>query len=793
MFGLLSGIFLVSAGALLYQIALTRIFSIAEWYHYAFLVVSLALLGYGASGAVAARLESAGKRPTNRSLGKLALGFSAGTLGSYVAANYIPFDSYLLVLEKRQILFFLAKYLALSVPFFFAGMVLAVAFREMPQRAGRTYCASMVGAGVGAMAMPLLAGWVPAEGLVLIVAGMGLLAVFALGKKPLAYLALAGALVLFVLSPRVPGWLEVRSSPYKSLRLALLYPGAEVVERRETPTARVEIVRSAGIRFAPGMSYIYEGEMPAQVGIAIDGGNMTGAITGDDLSFSRYLTGAIAYVLARPKSVLILRPRGGLEVATARATAGQADPFIVAVEDEPAIMAAITLGETPLASERVEWITSGLRSYLKNSDETFDVVSVPLSEGMGIVKRGAFSLTQDYRTTVEGIGAALERTSPGGVFSVTRWLQVPPSESIRALDAVAEALRETGVKNPAEHIVALRSWVTMTILAKREPFTEEEIGIVRDFCGEMKFDLVWHPGMREEDANIYAEFQEPSYYLAARAILGEGREEFLRNYDYEVRAVTDDRPFFFHFFRWRQLPGLFRGLGKEWLPFGGSGYLFLLTSMGVALVGAAALMIVPAVGGKRSRGGLGFLVYFTALGIGFIFVEISLMHRLVLLLDQPTYAFAAVLAALLGASGLGSLLSDRASRRVCRGAIGGAAILAATLGYVGGTAAEWGLGLSFGARLGLTLGMITPVGFLMGIAFPAGLRLLGKSRPDAIAWAWAANGAASVVGSVAAVMVSLEAGYGWVLGIGAAAYVGAFLAWVTLASEPRARSERGRG
>jgi len=275
-------------------------------------------------------------------------------------------------------------------------------------------------------------------------------------------------------------------------------------------------------------------------------------------------------------------------------------------------------------------------------------------------------------------------------------------------------------------------------------------------------------------------------------LLSDGRGDFLKGYGYEVGAVTDDRPFFFHFFKWGQVPELLKGLGREWLPFGGSGYLFLLLSMCAALTGAATLVVVPALGRRRTTGP-GFLVYFIALGVGFIFVEISLMHRFVLLLDQPTYAFAVVLAVLLGASGLGSLLSEGAENRHCRAAIGGAAGLAALLGILGGRAAEWGLGLSFGARLGLTLALIAPMGLLMGVPFPAGVRLLGVSRPGAIAWAWAANGAASVVGSVAAVMISLEAGYGWVLGTGAAAYAGAFFAWVTLVGGRAAQNAQGRG
>ena len=244
-----------------------------------------------------------------------------------------------------------------------------------------------------------------------------------------------------------------------------------------------------------------------------------------------------------------------------------------------------------------------------------------------------------------------------------------------------------------------------------------------------------------------------------------------------MRPTTDDRPFFFHFFRWVQTRAVLGQLGRTWQPWGGSGYFVLIALLCVAVLSSVALVLLPL--GFARRGAIELqgpkarvLTYFGLLGIGFLFVEIPLMQRFILFLGQPIYAFTAVLAALLFFSGLGSLGVPRLSPRYTLPVLAVVILL-----Y------PLGLPLLFRAMLGAPMAMrlpvaclsLAPLGFLMGVPFPGGLAWLRDRAPGLIPWAWAINGCGSVLASIMAVMIALSAGFSWVLAAGAAAYG---LAWI---------------
>jgi hypothetical protein len=245
-----------------------------------------------------------------------------------------------------------------------------------------------------------------------------------------------------------------------------------------------------------------------------------------------------------------------------------------------------------------------------------------------------------------------------------------------------------------------------------------------------------------------------------------------------VFPPTDDRPFFFHFFKWGQTRAVLQQLGRIWLPWGGSGYFVLVALLAVATVTSGVLILLPLALSKQAGGqkkGLRgrTLAYFGLLGLGFLFVEIPLMQRFILFLDQPVYAFAGVVASILFFSGLGSLATPRLSP-------------GRTLPFLVVVILLYPLGLPrlFDALMGASLGLrmlatilcLAPLGFLMGTPFPGGLAWLRERAPGMIPWAWAVNGCMSVLASVLAAMIALSAGFSWVLAAGALAYAGAWFA-----------------
>jgi len=319
--------------------------------------------------------------------------------------------------------------------------------------------------------------------------------------------------------------------------------------------------------------------------------------------------------------------------------------------------------------------------------------------------------------------------------------------------------------------VAIRGWATSVILVKNREWTGEEIRAVKDFCATRSFDLVYYPGITEAEANRFAVHERPIYYRAfADLLAATDRDRFYEEYPFAVRPPTDDRPFFFHFFTWRQTPTILKTLGQMWQPFGGSGYLVLVALLGLAVAASAGFILLPLAlrRGEQLSGPKGrAFAYFALLGLGYLFVEIPLMQRFILFLDHSIYAFAAVLFGLLLSSGLGSVVASRLPLRRVLALLAVAALLYPALLPLG---FDRLLGWPLAARFAVTVIALAPLGFLMGVPFPRGIALVERRSPGLIPWAWGVNGCASVVASVLAAMLALSAGFSWVLIAGAGCY-----------------------
>jgi hypothetical protein len=409
------------------------------------------------------------------------------------------------------------------------------------------------------------------------------------------------------------------------------------------------------------------------------------------------------------------------------------------------------------------------------------------------VSWGAYSLSENYLYTVDALADAYARLTPQGFLLLGRWLQLPPSEETRAWALVVAALEQAGVSRPEDHLLALRSFQTILILAKRSPLTEAELATVRRFAQSMSRDLIYMPGLRPQEANRYNVLPQPEYYLAFAAIIApEERRRFYQEHLFDVRPTTDDRPFFFHYFKLAQLPAILASLGKAWQPFGGGGYLVLLVLLVLVLAASVLLILLPLFLRQRvtfseARGGIWArtLVYFTALGLAFLLVEIPLLQYFILLLDQPTYSFALVLCALLIASGAGSLIGERVPAEGLVWLLAPVVLLYALfLRQLPRLLLGWPLMW----RVAASFPLLAPIGILMGFPFPAGIRRLGQIAPEAIPWAWAVNGCASVISSILAALLAVILGFSGVLVLAAALYALAAATLRSFPTWPRSRS-----
>jgi hypothetical protein len=791
------GLFLLSAGSLAFEIILTRVFSVAQFYHFAFMVVSLALLGFGASGTFLSLFPGLEKRANVRLLSRLSWAFALTAVGSYVLTLYVPFDSFRIARDWRQVGILLLHYLALAAPFFCSGAAVGLLLAARPHDVGRVYAANLTGSAVGcvlAVAAPPLVG---GEGVILLCAALGLVAAFSFqgGLSPsirsrsrlAAYgLRVVQALLIVLLllgALRTPGFFRIRLSPYKGLSYLLQYPDARRVFQGWNGFSRVDVVQSSSIRGLPGSGFRCPAEPPPQLGLTVDGDDLNYISHVEpgftELPFTDCLLAALPYRLRPGARVLMLEPRGGLDVLTALAQGASA---VTVVEPNPLIVRSVRQ-EGDWAGDlyddlRVEVVVEQGRTYARRTRDDYQVLTLSLNAPQRTVTSGAYSLNEDYRYTVEAFTDYLARLREAGLLVVTRWLQVPPSESIRAFALAVEAVERAG-GDPKTSIVALRSYRQMLILVRRGSFTAEELTLVRGFAEPRAFDLVYLPDIRPDEVNRHNVLPTPDYHRACVGLLeAEDRQAWYHNYSFDVEPPTDDRPFFGHFFRWAQTREVLAMAGHTWQPFGGAGYFVVLILLALAVVAAGVLILMPVATLRREGGALGATsIYFGLLGLGYLFVEIPLMQRFILFLGHPAYAMAVVLFAILLFSGVGSAVSHRLPMRLVL------VLLPVLVGvYVVGLPSLFAvtLAIPLWARMIVAVAALAPPGFLMGMPLPKGIALLEEGSSSLIAWAWGVNGAVSVVASILAALVALSLGFSVVLVLGAACYAAALITAVSL-------------
>ncbi len=773
---------LVSAAALAYEVLLTRLFAIIQWHHFAYMVISLALLGFGASGTV---LALARRRLMGRFAAVytscLAL-FGVTTVACYLAVRRLPFNPEEMLWDPRQPLYLLLTYLLLAVPFFFAATGIGLALMRYADRAPRLYAADLLGAGVGGAGVVLLL-FVAAPGDIVKVVGVLGVAAAVVGCRetgtrlqavgPL----LGGVAVVLLLLPS--GWLRPEPSPYKGLSQLLEVSGARLAAERTGPLGVVSAVESprVPVRDAPGLSLLSPVVPPEQVALFVDGDGPL-VITRDTgersaLAYLDYLPVAAPYHLGRPQEVLVLGSGGGSGVLQARyhgarrVDAVERNPHVLALAREP--YADFSGGVYDAEGVRVH--VADARAFVATRADRYDLIQLDAQGGGGGAAAGLYALSEDYLHTTEAFGLYLDHLTPDGYLAVTRSLRLPPRSALKLAATAIAALTRQGVSDPAGHLILFRSLQTVTLLVKATPFTGAEVAALRRFLAARAFDPVHYPGMAAGEANHHNVLDRPLFYEGVRALLGEDAEGFTQRYKYAIAPATDDRPFFHQFFRWRTLPEIVALRERGGLPLLEWGYPVLVVTLAQAVLAGLFLILLP-LGRLRKReaasaSGSGYVrvvVYFSAIGLGFLFIEIALIQKFVLFLGHPLYAVGVVLAAFLAFAGLGSSLAGRLAarwggRQVAMRAAAGVAVLAFMLATGVGVLAGAPMAWPAAVKIGMALLLIAPLGLLMGMPFPLAMVGLGRTAPGMVPWAWGINGCASVVSAVLATLIAVHLGF----------------------------------
>lgn len=785
----LGGIFFISAATLCLEISLTRYFSVSQQYHFAFWVVSIAFLGYGASGSFLSLFKNLRSIDKDKFLPWSALLYSLSILLSFLLCNNIPFDFTRLSWDKSQIYYVFLYYILLSLPFFFAGLTISFAITVCPGFVNKIYFSDLLGAGIGTLLSVFV--FLPKgdKGVILFVSFLALWASYLFAQRR-SFLFKSLLLCLIVVSAGVflysPFWLSFRISAFKALPVALKFPEAKLLYTRWNAISRVDVLESPAVRYAPGLSLLYQEELPPQLGLSVDGGELT-AITRfreaqePGLRFLSSLPSSLAYSFVQNPQTLIIEPKGGLDVLAALVNKAS---IIKVIESNPLI--GKILGQE-LASfsgrlfdrDEIHLITADSRAALQKEKKHFDLIVFSLSDVFGAFGTGLYGFGENYLYTVHSFNQILNRLSPQGVVSMSLYLLPPARQEVRALATWIEALEKSG-RNPLSHIVALRSWGTISYFIKKSPFRQDDIQKLKKFASQCLFDLVYYSGIKIEEVNLHNKFDKPVYYEMTLNLLDPSkRKELYRNYLFDIKPVTDNRPFFYNFFKLSKLKATYKALAQKWLPFlQGHFLVFLLffQSVVVAFVFILLPFLVFRKEKRRRKDSLAkVFLYFSLIGLAFMFVEITFIQKFILFLGHPLYSISLIIFSLLFSSGIGSffskkILGQNLKRNLMR-----------TLFLCGGMILLYLLilphfyknliGLPLLIKIIFTFLVIFPLGFFMGFPFPSGIRLLDSEENSVIPWAWATNAFSSVIHSISALMVAFYAGYNLVLLLAAVGYL----------------------
>jgi hypothetical protein len=766
---------LVSAAMLAFQIALLQILATSQWHHFAYLVISIALLGFGAAGTILSLAKRWMVAYQTQLVPLLLCGCAVTLAGSlrFMHGLFGGFDSYLLFVDIGEALRLSAAALLLMLPFVCGALVIGLIFTVETERIGSYYFANMFGSGLGSLLGLIGLSLLPPQQLPACCGLLAMAAVFVMltsarkGVLTVIFISL-GLVSACLLQPT-----GLSLSQYKDLRRALDLPEARIIAHQPAAAGQVHLVEAPVLRSAAGVSLNWTGTLTSTPAVFING-DMIGSLplTAGIDNPRDAATFALPYTLRTPRKVLVLNAGVGLDVAQALDHGAEE---VVAVEPHKPLAellrraAPANFGRI-FDDPRVAWQSVAPRTWLARDQQEYDLVILPSIGSFG-GNAGLFALHEQPLFTREALQNAWSKLRPQGLLTVTAWVDYPLRNPLRLLATLVETLQDAGIAKPSDRIAAVRSWGTITFCVKRTPFSAEDLTRIRKFANNWSFDPAILPDLRPEERQQYNRLQDDSIFKLFEAIFEPGRSQLYRGYPFRINPVSDDQPFFSQFLRWDRLEMLIGLYGQHSVPFLELGMLVAGLATVILSLLAGLLILLPLAalprGGQRWK----TLLYFGGLGIGYMWVELALIHRFVFYLGQPVYAAALVVAVLLIGSAAGSALTGRFSP--CRPWRWSAAVAGTLLLYalLLGQLLHMTLPLSLPGRVAITVLMLAPAAVVMGIPFPLGLRHLNQIRQAEVPWAWGINGCLSVVGAAVATILAVEVGYNLLLLLAAGAYL----------------------
>lgn len=757
---LFAGIFLTSLSGLVLEIAITRIFSAAIWYHFAFVAVSVALVGLGSSGLL-----------VHYRLKKIKENWAADLtiISSIGICIILPITLFIMHALASQVTYLPLFMFLFSIPFFFVGVVISAAFSAFSQTAGRLYASDLIGASVGAILVVFFLSLIGGEGTALLVGVTAAICatIFSITTKDRKKILSSLVVVAFALSLVViNGITQVFSIPTdptanKDLPIFLREnPGSHIAKTQWNSFSRIDVVEGISGDCIPARdprnpSQCAEEGLVAK--IFIDGGAGTNIISWDGNSDSRNeLSSWMQYLPFKMKDdpkVLIIGSGGGRDVVAAIAS-GSTD--VTTVEINPIIFQTVqSYGAKAGNLYEHSYVNANVdegRSFVSRSSEEFDIIYIPFVDTWASVSSGGLGVSENFLYTVEGFQEYYDHLTNDGKIVAVRWLVDSP----RFVTTFTQLLENNGIPRDEvyKHIVIASSEsttkdpsVTLAILSK-SPFTQSEISFLSDSFSKHGYKPILVPGKV---------MLEPYPFLLQGSI---AFEEFYELFPTKTHPVTDDSPFFLSFEK--PIPAILESL------------------LYISIMIAGAFLVIPFIWLRKSSEkkseirASSVIIYFAALGDGFILIELALLQKFILLLGNPTMTFAILLFTVLLSSGFGSLTSTRLMKMGPKNLpfiISGIVAIGVLYVLVLPILIYSVISEDFTIKVAVSIGILAPIGFLMGMPLPTGMRVLKSHLPTHIPWVWAINGAFSVLGAVLSVVIGILYGASYAMGMGILIYL----------------------
>jgi hypothetical protein len=765
---------LISAAIIAFQLALMQILSYVQWYHFAYMIISIALLGFGAAGTFLVIFRN-----------RLLLGYyRVFPLLLIITAILIPlvvlaassdavrFDSLLIFHDVGHVGRLIITYFIFFLPFFTGALAIGLSFLKFSGQIGKIYFSNLIGSGVGGVFALLLMQFVLPEHQPLAIAVVALLGGFVAFSAPVWKLFQYISVVLIVVIPPLlfisP---KLKPSEYKDISKIMLLPEAKIEFEKSSPHGFVQIVSSPVLRFAPGVSLSYSEPFPNRKAVFTNGnwaGYQVPVSEGQITSILNFTPQSLPYRIGKMEKVLILDAGTGENVSLAlsnnitRITATEANAEIFKL-----------LQATFKGRSEVSLHQTMPRTFLISDTARFDLIELPVI-GTFFGNSGLNAVETRYELSIGALHAMWDKLSADGMISLSCWMDYPVRNPYRLLSTIELLFDEKNIKHRDEHIMAVRSWSAVIFLIKKSAFSSEQVILAEQFCDDMMFDPLILPGMKEINRGKYNLLQDTMFFKNTELLLSPDRNAFIREYPYRIQPATDNRPFFFQYIRWSGLRQVFTTLSEGGIPFLELGYLLVLFTFVQIVVVAAAFILFPLVFRPwKSKNKWWVFLYFSSIGLAYLFVEIVFIQHFTFYFGQVTFATAASISIILISSGLGSYYSGTIKNKTKQFYRMPFVIAFLLLAYVFllSPVLSSTIGLPLPAKILVSIILLGIPGFFMGMPFPIGINKLSENGNEDIPLAWAFNGYFSVISSALATIISVEAGFGWLLAIAAFTYV----------------------